>query len=82
MDIPTEKNFRVVRGGSIGTLRSELEDAIVYARAEKAPATYRAYRSDFDIFKGWCEARSLCPLPALPESVVVFLASEATRHFS
>ena len=59
--------------------QSELDDASDYASAEKAQATRRAYRSDFEIFRAWCDARGALPLPASPESVAAFLASEAKR---
>jgi Phage integrase, N-terminal SAM-like domain len=60
-------------------LRPDLEDAASYARAEKATATRRAYNSDFVAFRAWCEAKDLIPLPAWPETVAAFLASEAKR---
>jgi site-specific recombinase XerD len=53
--------------------------ALKFARAEKAESSRRAYRSDFRLFTRWCEARGLCPLPATPEVLAAFLASEATR---
>jgi hypothetical protein len=37
------------------TLGPELEEAASYARAEKAEANKRAYKSDFTLFRGWCE---------------------------
>jgi site-specific recombinase XerD len=73
------RNLRLVSRDAVAPLWPELEDATQYARAEKAPATRRAYRSDFEIFTGWCENRGALPLPALPESVAAFLASEAKR---
>jgi len=57
----------------------ELEEAVGYARAEKTASTRRAYQSDFDLFYTWCDANSLCVLPADPETVAAFLASEAMR---
>lgn len=59
--------------------RPDLDDATDYARAEKAPATRRAYRSDFELFRRWCDARDLLALPAWPETVAAFLAAEAKR---
>jgi len=61
------------------TLKPELDQAKTYARAEKAPATHRAYRSDFDLFRAWCETKDVPALPAWPETVAAFLAAEATR---
>src|SRR5262249_32889241 len=62
-----------------GTLGPELEEAAGYARAEKAAATRRAYRSDFALFRFWCETKDISALPATPESVAAFLAGEANR---
>jgi site-specific recombinase XerD len=55
-------------------LGPELEEAVDYARASRSAATRRAYRSDFEIFRSWCEAKRLCPLPASDEAVAAFLA--------
>jgi site-specific recombinase XerD len=60
-------------------LRPDLEDAAEYARHEKSAATRRAYGSDFASFRAWCEAKDLIALPAWPETVAAFLASEAKR---
>jgi len=61
------------------TLAPELEEAAGYARAEKAAATRRAYKSDFALFRSWCETKRVPALPARPETVAAFLAAEATR---
>jgi len=58
---------------------SDLDQAAAYARAEKAEATRRAYRSDFEIFRAWCYRRRTCHLPGSPETVSAFLAREAGR---
>jgi site-specific recombinase XerD len=61
------------------TLRAALEGAADLARAEKAPATKRAYASDFAIFRAWCADQGLCPLPADPAAVAAFIAAETGR---
>ena len=61
------------------TLGPEIEHAAGYARAEKAEATRRAYRSDFGLFRAWCETKHVAALPASPEAVAAFLAAEANR---
>jgi hypothetical protein len=61
------------------TLRAALESAADLARAEKATATKRAYRSDFEIFRAWCAAQGLCARPAEPAAVAAFIAAEAAR---
>lgn len=50
-----------------------------YARAEKAAATRRAYRSDFALFRSWCGAKRVPALPASSKAVAAFLAAEANR---
>ena len=60
-------------------LGPELGEAVEYARAAKSPATRRAYRSDFEIFRTWCEEKRLCPLPASAEAVAAFLAFDLTN---
>ncbi|WP_264051658.1 site-specific integrase [Methylobacterium flocculans] len=48
-----------------------------YQRASKAGSTVRAYRSDAVVFSAWCERYGFRSLPASPEAVAAFLASEA-----
>jgi site-specific recombinase XerD len=60
-------------------LEADLNRAGEYARAEKAEATRRAYRTDFAIFEAWCLERGAIALPARPEIVAAFLATEAGR---
>ncbi len=76
---PSRSLVRADAGNLPATLGSELEEAAGYARAEKAEATRRAYRSDFALFRGWCEAKRVPALPASPEAVAAFLAAEANR---
>jgi site-specific recombinase XerD len=66
-------------GALPATLGPELEEAAGYARAEKAAATQRAYRSDFELFRSWCDRKRVGALPAKPETVSAFLAAEANR---
>jgi site-specific recombinase XerD len=58
---------------------AEVEAASTYARAEKAEATRRAYKSDFGIFRAWCAERNVSPLPASPSPTAAYLAWEAER---
>ncbi len=62
---------------SAEVVRHEAEAAAAFARAEKADATRRAYRSDWRRFEAWCASRGTAPLPAAPEAVAAFLAAEA-----
>ncbi|WMT71077.1 site-specific integrase [Bradyrhizobium sp. Ash2021] len=59
------------------TLAPDLAAAVNYAKAEKAPATRKAYGTDFRLFKEWCDGKGAQSLPAAPETVAAFLAAEA-----
>jgi site-specific recombinase XerD len=56
---------------------AELAAALSFAEQEKSEGTRRAYRSDWRIFTAWCIARGLEPLPAAPDTIARFLASQA-----
>src|SRR5580692_9847550 len=58
-------------------LGPDLAAAIDLAKAEKAANTRKAYGTDFRIFKEWCDARGVPALPAAPETVAAYLASQA-----
>ncbi len=58
-------------------LAPDLAAAVNYAKAEKAPATRKAYGTDFRLFAAWCEVKGAASLPASPETVAAFLAAEA-----
>ncbi|WP_049823601.1 site-specific integrase [Bradyrhizobium sp. WSM2254] len=61
-----------------GKLATDLEAALSYAKAEKAPNTRRAYETDHRLFVAWCEARGIpSSLPATPDALAAFLAAEA-----
>ena len=48
-----------------------------FARSSKAPATLRAYQSDWADFVSWCEALDLDYLPAVPTTVGAYLSDKA-----
>ncbi|OYX95084.1 MAG: integrase, partial [Novosphingobium sp. 35-62-5] len=58
-------------------LGDEIAAARGYRAQAKAANTLRAYASDWNQFEGWCDERSLDPLPAPPEAVATYLASLA-----
>ena len=79
-DNSPSRSLVIANAGALpATLGPELEEAAGYARAEKAAATRRAYRSDFALFRSWCETKRISALPAAPETVAAFLAAEANR---
>ncbi len=47
-----------------------------------ADNTIRAYRSDFEVFKKWCEQEDLSALPAVPDTVVCFIEFDMARSTS
>lgn len=48
-----------------------------YARNARAESTIRAYRTDWADFTRWCQERGLASLPALPDTVALYLAAGA-----
>ena len=68
----------VVSTSSGSPLPSAAADLVqAFAAAEKAPATRRAYRSDFAGFAAWCDAIGMTSLPASPATVAQFVAASA-----
>ena len=51
-----------------------------YARQSKADNTLRAYRSDWADFTRWCHGRGRAVLPALPETVTLYVTDLAATH--
>ena len=64
-------------GLALPFLPAELDAAVGYADEATAASTRRAYASDWRLFTAWCRERDLVALPALPETVAVFLATQA-----
>ena len=58
-------------GGDIVPLSSQVREFI---RASKAENTLRGYQTDWRHFCGWCEGRSIGPLPASPKAVAAYIA--------
>ena len=56
------------------------EQARAYVRAAKAPATLRAYRSDWQHFSAWCLGRGAESLPAQPQTVALYMVVLAETH--
>lgn len=59
-------------------LQRTYDQALSFSRASLAPSTLRAYKSDYKIFSEWCFQHNLQPLPALPETVALFLTDQAS----
>jgi hypothetical protein len=77
----TDDEFPEESAPSPAPLALALEDqASAYVQAAKAPATLRAYHTDWAHFRAWCEAHSRDALPATPVTVALYLADHASRH--
>jgi len=61
-------------------LAEDVKTARSYASKSLSEATRAAYRSDITVFERWCDARSISALPASPEVVASFAASQAKRN--
>lgn len=61
-------------------LAVSIDRARTYAANAKATATRRGYSSDWRRFEAWCSTAGLCPLPADPETVAVYIAGLAEGH--
>lgn len=55
-------------------------DAIDYARQSRAPATLKAYQSDWRLFEKFCVLHGLGALPAEPSTVALFITKLAESH--
>jgi len=51
-----------------------------YAAASRSENTRRAYRADWEHFTAWCDARTLCSLPADPTTVVLYVTDMAETY--
>lgn len=60
-------------------LAATAEAATALLKARHAPATRRVYAKDCQLFAAWCVASGLSPLPADPQVVALFCASEVER---
>ena len=60
-------------------LIDEIRQVNEFLLAEIAPATRRAYASDFRTFSRWCQKKQLVNLPASSEAVALFISAEAAQ---
>src|SRR6202790_5561362 len=71
-------SLTVIEGGNLlAALGSDFTAAFDLAKAEKAPATRKAYGTDFRLFRVYCAAKGVSALPAAPETVASYIAAEA-----
>ncbi|HYT25544.1 MAG TPA: tyrosine-type recombinase/integrase [Actinomycetota bacterium] len=65
--------------GTADPLAELLELADAYVLRSKAPATLKAYATDWRHFSDWCSARGLAALPADVKTVAAYLAAHGGR---
>jgi site-specific recombinase XerD len=68
------------QGGGVARLEELAARARAFIEAAKAENSRRAYRSDWRQFEFWCRGHGLACLPALPETVAMYLAALAEDH--
>jgi integrase len=68
------------QGREVGLLENLAERAREFMKAAKAENSRRAYRADWRHFETWCRTHGLECLPALPETVALYLTALAVDH--
>lgn len=63
-------------------LKDAFDAAQRYARKSRSDATWRAYQSDWQQFDAWCVKLNLNALLATPDTVSLFVASQAASGMS
>jgi site-specific recombinase XerD len=63
-------------------LERAFSEARRYAKNSRAKSTWRAYENDWAQFEAWCQTVALGPLPAEPDTVAMFVASQAANGLS
>lgn len=77
----TPAHLQVAGASLSNSVREQLrEDVAAYVRAAKAPSTLRAYRSDWEHFRRWCDQHEFNSLPASAETVALYLTALSTTH--
>jgi len=65
------------RGALLAEFEQLADEARAYVGATRSSSTRRAYASDWRHFLGWCGSRHLAALPALPETVALYITQLA-----
>lgn len=58
------------------------DDPLQLFEADRAPATRRAYRCDWQAFQLWCDSQARCPLPADAQTVRAWLEDQAAAGYA
>src|SRR5450759_5239600 len=73
-------SLSAVESRAVGHLADLTESARDYIHQAKAPATIRAYRSDWRHFTDWTAAHGLNSLPADPPTIALYLSDLAGQR--
>jgi len=69
----------IASNDELALLGRDAQAARDYASEALAPATRDAYRADIELFRSWCGPRGVVAVPASPEVVASFAASQAEQ---
>lgn len=64
--------------GSSTALQETVNQAKEFIDNSSSASTKRAYRSDWKHFVGWCKSNGFSPLPAMPETICLYLSQLAS----
>ena len=78
MNKPITSDKWTLSDAEIATLNSLTRQAVAFAVAAKAGNTLRAYKADWRDFRLWCGEHGQEALPALPETVALYLTDRAS----
>jgi integrase len=65
--------------GQTTGLQELIEKVKKYAQSAKSPATIKAYRREWNHFCHWCGGHGMISLPAMPETVAMYIADCASE---
>lgn len=71
---------RLPAGVDLDTLSAIADRASEFAHDAKSANTVRAYRADWAHFVGWCTEHHQAVLPALPNTVALYMADLAAKY--
>ena len=61
-------------------LHDVADRANAFAQKSRADHTKRAYRADWTLFRSWCDEHDLRPLPADPQTIVLYISDVADQY--
>ncbi len=77
LEVPRQSTLSPVASESLAQLLLQAEATFTAARAR---STLRAYEHDWTQFQVWCQGHNLAPLPATPQSVILYATDLTKNH--